>query len=125
MLHEMEQLYQLRADILGILPSGIEKDPHCAVSQESLLVLHTVHPKSIPVVTVADQIEGSDENLDDVTQPVEIHRPRFQLCGVDIALVVAAAPGQVAGIAFLYFRIVDAVIQIPGPDVQPNMAVPG
>ena len=47
--------------------------------------------------------------MDDVTQPVEIHRPRFQLCGVDIALVVAAAPGQVAGVAVLNFGVIDAV----------------
>ena len=61
--------------------------------------------------------------MDDVTQPVEIHRPRFQLCGVDIALVVAAAPGQVAGVAVLNFGVIDAVVLILCPDIQADVAV--
>ena len=75
MLHEMKQLRQFRADVLRILPVGIEKNPHRAVCEDGLSVLHTAHPKGIPVAALADQIEGSDENQDDITEQVEIHCP--------------------------------------------------
>ena len=104
---------------------GIKKNPYRAVFQDPFFVFRAAHLERVPVTAIADQVEGGDEDQDDIAQKAEIHRPRLQQLHIDVALVVAAALGQVAGIAFLYFRIVDAVIQIPGPDVQPNMAVPG
>ena len=84
MLHEMEQLHQLQADLLRILPMGIKKNPYRAVFQDPLFVFHTAHLERVPVTAIADQVEGGDENQDDIAQKAEIHRPRLQQLHIDV-----------------------------------------